>query len=109
MSLYIAPRTPLTNFPDDSPPNVFAISIASLIATLEGMSSFSSSSNIPILKIFLSTFVIWSRGHSVAYLTIFWSISSRLLTTPSIIFCIKVMPSNSGAKCSSVPVTMFCN
>ena len=36
ISLKMVPRTPLMNFPDDSPLKVFASSMASLIATFEG-------------------------------------------------------------------------
>src|SRR3989344_155562 len=77
--LYTVPSTPLTNFPDVCPENVFASSMASLMATLGGTSSLLlyKSSYKPILNTFRSMMGIWEIGHSGAAFSMMASISKR--------------------------------
>ena len=99
ISRYTEPSTPLTNLPLDSPPNILASSMASLIATLAGTSFVSPkrSSKSPRRRTLRSTMEIWSIGQSGANFSITVSSFSRYSTTPAARDFVKRASSKPGA------------
>lgn len=81
-SLEILSRTPFTKAPESSEPNFLPISTASLIVTLEGISSTKISSKTAIRRMFRSTDVMRSMDQCSEYREMASSICPRFMCTP---------------------------